>query len=184
MRNLWDHICKATHRLLELPFAHLLAFWAVTLNTPPFSTLAPNHNLKPLEISEPPNLQGWPLSPPKHITHSPKETSQRAGTVLTFNHPTIDLYYLTCGFIFSIQTTGLLKMGLSCTGRGRGAVAMYGIHPRHLTGPTVLLLRLCVCREKAWRSVGQLLAPEDACRSWISLHSLGCLRAATDGPTF
>lgn len=39
---------------------------------------------------------------------------------------------VSCSLIFSIQTTGLLKMGLSCQGRGRGLKAMYGIHPHHI----------------------------------------------------
>ena len=73
-------------------------------------------------------------------------------------------------------------------GRGRGAAAMYGIHPPPPPPPPPRppppLFCPCFCRGEAWRRGWPFLSSCDGSRSWISLHSLGCLRAATDGPTF
>lgn len=57
----------------------------------------------------------------------------------------------------------------------------------HRPDSTLFFLPLCLQREavKSDHRSGrkELQTPEDACRSWIFLLSLGCLRTATDGPT-
>lgn len=57
----------------------------------------------------------------------------------------------------------------------------------HLTDPTEpFFLPLCLQRDvvktdQSWRK--ELQTSEDACRTWIFMLHLGCLRTVTDGPT-
>lgn len=93
---------------------------------------------------------------------------------------------VTCSFIFSIQTTGLLKMGLSCQSRGRGLETMYGIHP-HQTAPHrtswTLDVSLWLQRDALIKVDGRVLhLPGDAC--WILVLGRGRLSAATDRADF
>lgn len=57
----------------------------------------------------------------------------------------------------------------------------------HRPDSTLFFLPLCLQREAVKSDQSgrkELQIPEDACRSWIFLLSLGCLITATDGPTF
>lgn len=70
-----------------------------------------------------------------------------------YSYPLPSLF-LTCGFIFSIQTTGLLKMGLSFEGVGEEDLLLCMVStspPSTKQTDGTLFFPLCACTEKLQR---------------------------------